>query len=53
MPKKKLTQKIQYHENEESFWDEIKTFFINFKELSLKQIDEFFEWWESDFNDFV
>ena len=47
---KKSRQNLKYRKNEKSFQDEIKTFFIIFMELSLKQIKEhFFEIWESNF----
>ena len=36
----KATQKYKYLENEERFYDEIEAFFINFKQLSLKQIKQ-------------
>ena len=35
-------QKLKYHENEKSFQDEIKTFFIIFKGLSIKQVTQIF-----------
>ena len=39
---KRSTQKFKYLENEGSFKDEIKSIFIIFKGLSLKQIKQFF-----------
>ena len=35
-------QKLKYLEKEKSFQDEIKTFFIIFKGLSIKQITQIF-----------
>ena len=35
---KKSRQKLKYPENEKSFWGEIKTFFIIFKDLSVTKI---------------
>ena len=44
---KKSRQKFEYRENEKSFQDEIKSIFITYKGLSLKQIKQFFfERWE-------
>ena len=40
---KKSLRKRRYLENEKSFWDEIKSLFIIFKELSVKQITFFLE----------
>ena len=46
---KKSRQKFKYIENKKRFWVEIKTFFITFEELSLKQIKHFCGRWVSDF----
>ena len=50
MPKKSR-QKFKYGEKEKNFEDEIKSIFITFEGLSLKQIKKhFFGRWESGFN---
>ena len=52
MPKKSR-QKFQYLENEKSFWDELKSIFLQFWRAIIiidANIKFFFGRWESDFN---
>ena len=42
----KVVAKLKYFENRKSFYDEIKTFLVIFKGLSIKQTTQFF--WEGE-----